>query len=66
MCLWRTRLRHRAGLIEPRAPPILHLQKALTLVNIQLSEVLTDITGGTGQAVLRAIVQGERAPLTLA
>jgi transposase len=63
MCILRTLLRHRAALIAHRAPHILHLHKALTRMNIQLSEVLTDITGGTGQAILRAIVPGERDPL---
>jgi transposase len=62
----RTLLRHRAALIAHRAPPILHRQRALTLMNIQLSEVLTDITGVTGQAIRRAIVQGARDPLALA
>src|SRR5215831_16322629 len=33
---------------------------------LELSEVLTDITGVTGQAILRAIVRGERDPLRLA
>lgn len=66
MRILRTLLRHRAEFIERRAPHILHMQKALTLMNIQLSEVLTDITGVTGQAILRAIVHGERDPLTLA
>jgi transposase len=66
MCILRTLLRHRAALIEHRAPHILHMQKALKLMNIQLSEVLTDITGVTGQAILRAIVHGERDPLKLA
>jgi transposase len=66
MCRLRTLLRHRAALIEHRAPHILHIQQALTLMNIQLSEGLTEITGVTGQASLRAIVQGERDPLTLA
>jgi transposase len=65
-CLVRTLLRHRAELIEHRAPHILHLHKALKLMNMQLSEVLTDLTGVTGQAIWRAIVHGERDPLTLA
>ena len=42
------------------------MQQALKLMNIQLSEVLTDITGVTGQAILRAILGGERDPLKLA
>jgi transposase len=58
--------RHRAELIEHRAPHILHMQQAFKLMNIQLSEVLSDITGLTGQAIVRAIVAGERDPLKLA
>jgi transposase len=42
------------------------MQQALKLMNIQLSEVLSDITGVTGQAILRAIVAGERDPVKLA
>jgi hypothetical protein len=66
MCILRTLLRHRAALIAHRAPHILHMHKALTRMNLQLSEVLTDITGVTGQALLRASVHGERDPLRLA
>jgi transposase len=66
MRILRTLLRHRAELIEHRAPHILHRQKALKLMNMQLSEGLTDITGVPGQAILRAILRGERALLTLA
>jgi transposase len=66
MCILRTRLRPRAGVIAPRAPHILHLHKALTLLTIPLSEGLTESTGVTGQPLLRALVQGERDPLKLA
>ena len=62
----RTLLRHRAQLIEHRAPHILHMQKALLQMNIQLSQVLSDVTGQTGQAIIRAIVAGERDPHKLA
>jgi transposase len=62
----RTLLRHRAQLIEHRAPHILHIQKALLQMNIQLSQVLSDVTGETGQTILRAIVAGERDPYKLA
>jgi transposase len=60
MCVLRSLLRHRAQLIEHRSPHILHMQKALKLMNIQLPEVLSDVTGVTGMAILRAIVAGER------
>lgn len=62
----RTLLRHRARLLEHRAPHILHMQKALLQMNLQLSQVLTDITGETGLRIIRAIVEGERDPRELA
>jgi len=62
----RTLLRHRARLLEHRAPHILHMQKALLQMNIQLSQVLTDVTGETGLRIIRAIVAGERDPYKLA
>ena len=42
------------------------MQKALVQMNIQLTEVLTDVMGMTGQAIIRAIVAGEREPKVLA
>jgi hypothetical protein len=62
----RTLLRHRAQLIQHRAPHILHMQKALLQMNIQLSQALSDVSGTTGQAIIRAIVAGERDPHKLA
>jgi transposase len=66
MCALRTLLRHRAMLIEHRAPHILHIHKALLQMNVQLPAVLSDVMGETGQLIIRAIVAGERDPLTLA
>lgn len=66
MCGLRTLLRHRAQLIQHRAPHILHMQQALQQMNLQLHHVLSDITGVTGQQILRAIVAGERDPTLLA
>jgi len=62
----RTLVRYRAELIERRAPHINHLIQALKHMNFQLSLVLTDITGKSGLAILRAIVAGERDPQRLA
>jgi transposase len=62
----RTLVRYRAELIAHRAPHILHLQKALQQMNIQLERVLSDIMGTSGQAIIRAIVAGERDPVVLA
>jgi transposase len=66
MCALRGYLRHRAQLIQHRAPHIMHMQKALQQMNIQLSQVLSDITGDTGMAIVRAIVAGERDAIKLA
>lgn len=66
MVVLRTYLRHRAELIQHRAPPILQMQKALQPMNLQLHHVLSDITGVTGMQILRAIVAGERDPKVLA
>jgi len=62
----RTLLRHRAQLIEHRRPHILHMQKALVQMNLQLTQVLSDVMGETGQRIIRAIVAGERDPRQLA
>jgi transposase len=66
MCALRAYLRHRAQLVEHRAPHILHMQKAFQQMNIQLPQVLDDITGVTGMAIVRAIVAGERDSVRLA
>ena len=52
--------------LEYRAAHIQHMQKALHQMNVQLTQVLTDITGVTGLAIIRAIVAGERDPVQLA
>lgn len=62
----RTMLRHRAQLLEHRAPHIQHMQKALLQMNVQLSQALSDVMGETGQSIIRAIVKGERSPQLLA
>jgi transposase len=56
----RAYLRHRGSLIEHRAAHIQHMQKALQQMNVQLTHVLSDITGSTGLGIIRAIVAGER------
>jgi hypothetical protein len=43
-----------------------HMQKALEQMNVQLPEVVSDVTGVTGMAIIKAILVGERDPVTLA
>jgi Transposase IS116/IS110/IS902 family. len=42
------------------------MQKALTQMNIRLDQAVSDVTGQTGLAIIRAIVAGERDPHKLA
>src|SRR6202035_1327914 len=56
ICAIRTLWRHRGSLLEMAAEHILHMQKALSQMNLQLHHVLSDITGTSGQAILDAIL----------
>lgn len=56
----RSYLRHRGMLIEYAAAHIQHVQKALTQMNLQLANVVSDITGATGMRIIRAMLRGER------
>src|SRR5207253_696381 len=58
----RSYQRHRASLVEDASRFILRMQKALEQMNVKLTEVLADVTGVTGMAILRAILAGERDP----
>lgn len=60
--LWRLRDRH----VKEAAEEIQHMQKALTQMNVQLANAISDISGASGQAIIRAILQGERDPYQLA
>ncbi len=66
VCVLRSYIRHRARLVENSSTHILRMQKALTEMNIQLHNAISDITGLTGTAIIRAILAGERDPVKLA
>jgi transposase len=66
ICALRALVRHRQTLIAYRAAHIQHMQKALQQMNVQLTQVVSDITGVTGMNIIRAIVAGERDPKVLA
>ena len=65
-CVLRSYLRQRAMLIEHASTHIQHMHKALEQMNLKLNNVLSDITGLTGMAIIDAILAGERDPKTLA
>ena len=62
----RSYLRQRENLVSAASTCVQHMQKALTEMNVQLANVISDITGVTGRAILRALVNGERDPRQLA
>jgi transposase len=62
----RDLVRQRANHVRLSGQHIQRMQKALELMNLKLTQVLGDVTGVTGLKILRAIVAGERDPLTLA
>ncbi|MCL4207473.1 MAG: IS110 family transposase [Pirellulaceae bacterium] len=62
----RAYLRQRETLTQGTAQQVQHMQKALEQMNVKLTEVLSDVTGQTGQRILDAILAGERDPAVLA
>ncbi len=58
--------RQRETLLIEQASWVQRMQKVLVQMNIQLPEVLSDVMGQTGQAVIRDIVAGVREPSQLA
>src|SRR4030088_1096261 len=62
----RTYWRRRDNILQEAVSHIQRIQKVLTQMNIQLANVLSDVSGVTGQAILKAILAGERDPHELA
>ena len=60
VCVLRSLWRQRATLLRSQGRHVQHMQKALTQMNVQLANVISDIAGETGQKILRAIVAGQR------
>jgi hypothetical protein len=66
MCVLRSYLRYRDELVCARSVQCQHLQQALQQMNVQLHQVLSDITGVSGLRIIQAILTGERNVRTLA
>lgn len=60
MCVLRAFLRYRDDLVCARSVQCQHLQKALQQMNVQLHQVLSDVTGVSGLRIIEAILAGER------
>jgi transposase len=66
VCVLRSYIRQRDSLIKSAGTHVQRMQKALIQMSLQLHKVISDITGHTGMAIIRAIVSGERDPQKLA
>jgi len=65
-CVVRSYLRYRDELVAARSVQIQHMQKALLQMNLQLGQVLSDISGESGLAIIGALLEGQRDPVKLA
>ena len=66
ICRLRALLRERNSMIDQRSDWVRRMQKSLDQMNVCVHHAVSDITGVTGMAIIRAIVDGERDPRTLA
>lgn len=66
ICVLRSYMRQRERLIRSASRHVQQMQKALTEMNIKLAQVISELTGVTGLAIVRAILAGERDRLKLA
>jgi transposase len=62
----RTYWRQRNDLVKSAGRHVQRVQKVLTQMNVQLANVISDLSGLTGQAIVKAILNGERDPQRLA
>src|SRR5260370_16667079 len=60
--LWR----QRGNLVAEASSTIQRMQKVLTEMNVQLSNVLSDLSGASGMKIIGAILEGARDPSQLA
>ena len=58
--------RHLGNLVSQRTRFVQWMQQALDQMNVQVHRAVSDLTGDTGMAIIRAIVAGERDPAQLA
>jgi transposase len=66
ICVLRTYWRQRDEHVKAASATIQRMQKVLTEMNVQIANVISDISGVTGMAILDAILGGERDRYKLA
>jgi transposase len=65
-CQLRALVRQKATLIDERSDWLRRMQKSLDQMNVRVHRAVSDISGVTGMAMIRAIVDGERDPMAIA
>jgi DNA-binding protein YbaB len=66
ICATRSIYRFRQNLLTMAGQYVQHAQASLDQMNIKLHHVIDDVTGLTGQAIIEAILSGQRDPVQLA
>lgn len=66
ICRLRALIRERNTMVDQRSDWVRRMQKYLDQMNVCVHHAVSDITGVTGMAIIRAIVNGERDPHALA
>jgi len=65
-CQLRSYLRQRGNVIRYAGQHVQHMPEALEQMNLKLTEMISDMTGVTGRALLQAMLKGTRDPQKLA
>ncbi len=58
--------RHRSNLLQSSSREALHMQKAMEQMNLKLGNVISDLLGKSGMAIIEAIINGNHNPTELA
>jgi transposase len=66
VCMLRTLVRDKGVLVAEQADWVRRVQKSLEQMNVRVHRAVADLTGATGMALIRAIVNGERDARQLA
>jgi len=66
ICMLRTLVRDKATLVAESSDWVRRMQKSLDQMNVRVHQAVSDLSGTTGMAIVRAIVAGERDPQKLA
>ncbi len=66
VCMLRTLVRDKGNLVAEQGDWVRRMQKSLEQMNVRVHRAVADLTGATGMALVRAIVNGERDARQLA